>query len=148
MVTSAATTVEGYIQGLDADRAAAIEAVRGVILDNLPDGYVETMQYGMVAYVIPFERYPETYNKQPLSPTALASQKNYMSLYLHGVYADDDLENWFREAYAASGKKLNMGKSCVRFRKLADLPLDVVGEVVARVSVDRFIECYEASRRP
>jgi hypothetical protein len=147
MVTSDATTVEEYIQALDPDRAMTVEGVRKVILDNLPDGYVETMQYGMISYVVPFARYPETYNKQPLSPTSLGSQKNYVSLYLHGVYADDGLEAWFREAYAASGKKLNMGKSCVRFRTIDDLPLNVIAEVISRVPADRFIECYEASRR-
>jgi hypothetical protein len=101
----------------------------------------------MISYEIPLSRYPKTYNKQPLAMAALASQKNYMSLYLMTVYGDKDTETWFHERYRASGKKLDMGKSCVHFRKLDDLPLDLVGESIGRVSVDKYIERYEQSRR-
>ena len=147
MATSKATTVDEYLDELPADRRDAVEAVRSVILEHLPMGYEETMQYGMIGYVVPLERYPVTYNGQPLGIAALASQKNYMSLYLMNVYGDPETERWFVEEYEASGKKLDMGKSCVRFKKLDDLPVDLVGKAIARTSVDEFIGMYEASRR-
>ena len=147
MAQSKAETIEEYLNELPSDRRGALEAIRKVILDNLPDGYAETMQYGMVSYVIPLERYPVTYNKQPLAYASLASQKNYMSLYLMNVYGDVETEKWFIERYEASGKKLDMGKSCVRFKRLNDLPLELIGEVIARTKVEDFIERYESSRR-
>ena len=128
------------------DRRAAMSAVRDVILANLPDGYVESMNWGMISYEVPLSRYPDTYNKQPLGYAALASQKRYMSLYLMGAYGDPATREWFERAYAASGKKLDMGKSCVRFKKLEDLPLDVVAEVIARTPVAKLLEQYEAAR--
>jgi hypothetical protein len=103
------------------------------------------MQYGMIGYYVPLERYPETYNGQPLGVAALASQKRYMSLYLMGIHANDDDATWFRERWEATGKRLDMGKSCVRFRRLADVPLELVGEAVARTPVDEFIAAYERS---
>ena len=114
--------------------------------DNLPDGYREGMQFGMIGWYVPLERFPDTYNGQPLGLAGLASQKNYMSLYLNTVYGDPATERWFRERYAASGKKLNMGKSCVRFRHLEELPLDVIGETIARADLDRYIAGYEEVR--
>ena len=147
MAQSKAKTVEEYLAELSEDRRAAISTVRKVILDNLPTGYEETMQYGMIGYVIPLEDYPETYNGQALAYAALASQKNYMSLYLMNIYADSEAERWFIEQYKASGKKLNMGKSCVRFKKLEDLPVDLIGQAIARTSAVEFIERYETSRR-
>ncbi|MFQ6026423.1 MAG: DUF1801 domain-containing protein [Dehalococcoidia bacterium] len=146
MAQSTAQTVEDYLAELPVDRKEAIQAVRRVILDNLPEGYQETMQYGMISYVIPLERYPKTYNKQALAVASLASQKSYMSLYLMGVYGSTDAAEWFTERYRASGKKLDMGKSCVRFKTLEDLPLELVGEAVARTSVGDFIQLYEAAR--
>ena len=143
---SDARTPEEYLSELSPERAEAIQAVRQCILANLPEGYAEVMQYGMISYVVPAERYPETYNGQPLMYAALASQKNYMSLYLTNVYGDDGTREWFVERYRASGKKLDMGKSCVRFRNLDRLPLDLVGEAIAMTSVDDFIAIYEASR--
>ena len=147
MGSSDAKTVEEYLQTLPTDRREAISAVRKVILENLPEGYVEYMNWGMICYAIPLSRYPKTYNKQPLGIAALASQKHHMSLYLMTVYGDKNTEAWFHERYRASGKKLDMGKSCVRFRKLDDLPLDLVGETIGRVSVDHYIELYERSRK-
>ena len=147
MAKTTATTVDEYLAELPADRRAAVEAVRKVILEHLPKGYEETMQFGMIGYVIPLERYPVTYNGMPLEYAALASQKNYMSLYLMNIYGDPEAERWFVEQYRASGKKLDMGKSCVRFKKLENLPIDLVGKAVARTSVDEFIELYETSRR-
>jgi hypothetical protein len=101
----------------------------------------------MLAYVVPLDRYPDTYNGRPLQVAALANQKQYVSLYLMGVYADDAERDWFVDAWNATGTKLNMGKSCVRFKRLDDVPLDVVGEAIGRVSVDDMIAAYERSRR-
>ena len=143
---SDAKTVAEYLSNLDEVRREAISAVRGVILDNLPDGYEEAMQFGMITYVVPLSVLADTYNGQPLMYVALASQKRHMSLYLTNVYGDESVEKWFRERYLAAGKKLDMGKSCVRFRKLDDLPLALVGEVVARTPIADFVEIYKASR--
>ena len=143
---SDAVTVDEYLDELPEDRTEALQAVRQVILANLPDGYAEAMNWGMISYEIPLERYPTTYNNKPLAYAALASQKNYMSLYLMSVYGDSETEAWFHDRYLASGKRLDMGKSCVRFRSLDDLPLDLVGEVVARTPVEDFISRYEAAR--
>ena len=147
MVRSAAATVEEYLQELVPDRREEIQAVRELVLDNLPPGYVETMNWGMITYEIPLERYPETYNKQPLMYAALASQKRYLSLYLMCVYSHRESRIWFEERFKASGKKLNMGKSCVRFRRVEDLPLNLIAETVAGTSVEDYIKFYEASRR-
>lgn len=146
-MTSDAKTVEEYIATLPEDRKAAISAVREVILQNLPEGYQERMQYGMIGYSVPHDIYPAGYHcdpKQPLPFASLASQKNYMSVYLPGVYTDESEATVFVEEYKASGKKLDMGKACVRFKKLDDLPLEVVGRQIARWPVDRFVERYEA----
>ena len=143
---SDAKTVADYLSTLDDVRREAISAVRGVILDNLPDGYEEAMQFGMITYVVPLSVLADTYNGQPLMYVALASQKRHMSLYLTNVYGDESVEQWFRERYRAAGKKLDMGKSCVRFKKLDDLPLALVGEVVARTPIADFVEIYKASR--
>ena len=104
------------------------------------------MQYGMIGYYIPLERYPVTYNGQPLGVAALASQKRHLSLYLMGICGDDGESSWFRKRWAQTGKKLDMGKSCVRFRRLHDLALDVIAEAIARTSVDDFIAAYERGR--
>jgi uncharacterized protein YdhG (YjbR/CyaY superfamily) len=144
MTTSDATTPDEMIAALPPDRREAIAKVRDVIRANLPAGYEEGMQFGMIGWYVPLERFPNTYNKQPLGLAALANQKNYMSLYLNNVYGDPETERWFRERFAASGKKLDMGKSCVRFRKLDDLPLDVIAETIARTPVDKYIEGYES----
>jgi hypothetical protein len=139
-----AGSVADYIESVPEPRRTAIEAVRDVILANLPDGYAEGIQYGMIGYFVPLERFPATYNGQPLAYIGLANQKNYMSLYLMGVYGD--AESDFRERFAATGKKLDMGKSCLRFRTLDDLPLDVIADEVGRVPVERFIEQYVDAR--
>jgi len=146
MVKSKATTVKEYISELPEERTNDIKAVRNLIIENLPKGYVETMQYGMITYVIPIDRYPNTYNGLPLGYISLASQKNYMALYLMNVYSNKEIESNFKNRYIASGKKLDMGKSCVRFKKLEDLPLDLIGETIAMTSVDDFISVYEESR--
>ena len=147
MVKSAATTVAQYMEELPEDRRTAIETVRQTVLARLPDGYLETMLYGMISYVVPLDRFPNTYNKQPLALASLANQKNYMALYLNNVYSDPALEAHFTEGYRASGKRMDIGKSCVRFRKLGDLPLDVVGGAIASTSVEAMIERYLESRK-
>ena len=146
MVSSDAETTDAYLASLPPDRREAIAAVREVIRANLPPGYEEGMHYGMMGWVVPFERFPDTYNGQPLQLVGLASQKQSMSLYLNAVYGDPSVEARFRERWAASGKRLDMGKSCVHFRRLEDLPLDVIAETIARVPVERFIERYRAVR--
>ena len=144
---SSAPTVKAYLESLPDDRRAALSKVRSVIKKNLPAGFKEGMLFGMIGYQIPLSRYPETYNGQPLCVAGLASQKTGMSLYLMSVYGDRELERWFKDAYAKAGKKLDMGKSCVRFKRLEDLPLEVIGATIARVSVDGFIATYEKSRK-
>lgn len=146
MVSSTETSVEGYLASLPADRRDAIEAVRRVVRESLPTGYEEAMQYGMIGYGVPLSRYPDTYNGLPLTIAALASQKQHMALYLHCVYAEPELSRWFEARYRETGKKLDMGKSCLRFKRLDDLPLDVIGETIARVPVDDLIASYERAR--
>ena len=142
---SKATTVEQYLRELPDDRRQAISAVRSVILKHLPKGLKEEMSYGMIGYVVPHARYPPGYHcdpKLPLPYANLASQKNHMALYLMTGY---QLGGWLKEQFEARGKKLDMGKGCIRFRKLEDLPLDVVAEAFERVPVDKFIEFYEST---
>jgi hypothetical protein len=149
IMQSKATTVKQYLAELPPDRREAIAAVRKVILANLPKGIEETMQYGMIYYVVPFSLFPDGYHCDPSLPlgfAGLASQKNHMAIYLMTCYGHKDTEQWFVKAYKASGKKLDMGKSCVRFKKLDDLPLDVIGQAVARVPLDKYIEAYEKAR--
>ena len=139
-------TVEEYIRGLSQDRAEAIAEIRRLIRENLPEGYAEIMDFGMICYVIPLDTYPETYNGHPLMYVALGSQKRHMSLYLMNVYGNQEAAQCFTEGFAAAGKKLDMGKACVRFKKLDDLPLDLIGEAIGRTSVAEYIAGYEASR--
>ena len=153
---SKSATVREYLAELPADRRAAIDAVRKVVLRNLDQDYEEGMQYGMIGYYVPHRIYPPGYHcdpKQPLPFAGLASQKNYMSLHLGCVYGDTDVATWFKTAWAKTGKKLDMGKACVRFKKLDDLALDVVGEAIRRMPAKKFIAYYEsamktANRRP
>ena len=140
---SDATTVEDYLASLPDDRRTALEAVRQTILEHLPEGLVETMAWGMISYVVPLEVYPDTYNGEPLVHTALANQKQHMSVYLHAIYGDEQVREEFEEAYRATGKRYDVGKSCVRFRRLDDLPLDVVGNAVGSTSVKELIAQHE-----
>jgi len=154
---SKAATVSDYLASLPDDRRKAIETVRSVILANLDKDYEEGMQYGMIGYYIPHRIYPAGYHadpKQGLPFAALASQKNYMSVYLMGLYcgciegvSDTNLVRWFREAWAKTGKKLNMGKACIRFKKADDLALDVLGEAIRRMPARKYVEVYEEARR-
>ncbi len=146
---SSATSVEAYLASLPEDRRSAIEAVRKVILDNLDEGYEEGIQYGMIGYYVPHRIYPAGYHcdpKQPLPFASLASQKNHMSVYLMCIYGHEVLRSWFEKAWAKAGKKLDMGKSCVRFKKLDDLALDVIGEAIRRVPARKYIEYVESAR--
>jgi len=144
---SKAKTVKEYLAELPADRRAAIETVRGVILENLDKDFEEGMQYGMIGYHVPHRIYPAGYHcdpKQPLSYAGLASQKNHLAIYLMCVYSSTKNAEWFRKEWAKSGKKLDMGKSCIRFKKVEDLALDVIGKAVGRVTAKEFIANYEA----
>ena len=153
---SKAATVEEYLAGLPEDRRAALAAVRQVIRENLDADYEEGMQYGMIGYYVPHRVYPAGYHcdpKQPLPFAALGSQKNYMSLYLMSVYYSGGGEdaashhaNWLREEWAKTGKKMDMGKACIRFKKVNDLPLDLIGKAVKRVPAKKYIQFCEAAR--
>jgi len=146
MVRSSAATVEEYLDELTPDRREQIATVRSIVLDNLPEGYDESMNWGMITWEIPLERYPKTYNKQPLMYAALASQKNYMSLYLMCVYTHEGTQTEFERRFKDSGKKLDMGKSCVRFKKVDDLPMDLIADTIASTPVEEYIRSYEAAR--
>ncbi len=140
MVSSAATTPAAYLASLPPDRRRVVAAVRAMIRRRLPPGYVETMNWGMLSYEIPLRRYPDTYNKQPLMYLALAAQKNNYALYMTGVAKGEASRARLEAAYAAAGRKLDLGKSCLRFKSLAELPLDVIGDIVASTSVEQRIE--------
>jgi hypothetical protein len=143
---SKAATVSQYLAGLPADRRKAIEQVRAVIRKHLPKGYEEIMQYGMIGYAVPLKIYPAGYHckaDEPLPFISLASQKNHMALYMFCLYLDKSDAARFQKEYRASGKKLEMGKSCIRFKKPDDLALDVIGKAIARVPVKKHIEIYE-----
>ena len=144
---SEAATVEDYLSGLPADRREAIQMVREVILANLPEGLEEVMNWGMIVYEVPLERYPDTYNKKPLMYAALASQKNHMAVYLTGIYMDDGARREFEDAYRATGKRFDVGQSCVRFRKIDELPLSLIGDTIGSVGMDEFIVRYEDGRK-
>ena len=145
---SSATTVDEYLEELTPERREAVSAVREVVLANLPDGYEERIDFGMIAYVVPLKRYPKTYNGHPLSYAGIASEKSYVSVHLMNIYGDPETQRWFVDSYETTGKRLDMGKSCVRFRRLDDLPLDLIGEVVARTPMEEWIRRYEAARLP
>ncbi|MEL1265365.1 DUF1801 domain-containing protein [Pseudoxanthomonas putridarboris] len=146
MAGSKAKTVEAYLAELPEDRRAVVSSVRDLVNRHLPDGYVETMNWGMISWEVPLSRYPVTYNKQPLSYVALAAQKNHYALYLMCVHADSGHEEALRAAYAKAGRKLDMGKSCLRFKKLDDLLMPEIGRIIAATPVDAHIARYEASR--
>ncbi len=144
---SKAKTVDEYVASLPEERREAIGALRAVILKNLPKGYEEGMQWGMPSYFVPLSAYPAGYHCQPDQPlpfVGLASQKNHIGFYGFCIYTDEALRNRFVEDWKKTGKKLDMGKSCVRFKKLEDVPLKVIGDAVKRVPMKKFIRQYEA----
>jgi hypothetical protein len=141
-----AKTVQEYLKELPADRREAINAVRGVILANLPKGYEECMSYGMIGYVVPHSIYPKGYQcnpKVPLPFVNLGSQKNHMAFHLMCCYGDPKLKAWFEKAWKGAGKKFDMGGGCVRFKALEDVPLEVIGQLVAKLPVDVYIRQIE-----
>jgi hypothetical protein len=140
------STVQKYLDNLEPDRREVVSAVREVVNAAMPDGYEEGIAYGMIGWSVPLERYPDTYNGQPLGYVALAAQKRYYSLYLNALYAGSVDETEFRRRWEGSGRKLDMGKSCLRFRKLEDLNLDLIAETVAGTPVDAYIARYEQAR--
>src|SRR6186713_2058177 len=150
---SQATTVAAYLASLPPDRRAAVEAVLRVVRANLDSTYQEGMSYGMIGWCVPHSVFPAGYHcdpKLPLPFASLASQKGHMALYLMGLYIDADrqepeLARWFREAWTKTGKKLDMGKACVRFKKIEDVPLEVVGEAIRRMPAKEYIARYTAA---
>jgi hypothetical protein len=141
-----AATVSAYLASLTPEERADIQKVRSVIRKNLPKGYKESVQYGMICYSVPLSRYSDTYNGQALCYAGLAAQKNYNSLYLMSVYSTEDEVRRFKEAYKATGKKLDMGRACIRFESADDLPLPLIGKTIAKTTVDAFIDGYEKIR--
>ena len=148
-MTSDAKTPDEYIASLPDDRKAAIGKLREVILANLPDGFEETMSYGMIGYVVPHSIYPAGYHVDPKLPLPfmnLASQKNNVAIYHSGIYANPDLSDWFKKEYGERvPTKINMGKSCVRIKKMEHIPYDLIGELAAKMTVNDWIELYEKS---
>lgn len=142
--------VKNYLTKTPPEQRDHLNKVRQVILDNLPKGYEEVIQYGMIGYVVPLSLYPSGYlgKKIPLPYAYLAAQKNHLAIYLMSIYASPKTADWFRRAYKDSGKKMDIGKSCVRFKKAADLPLDIIGQVIAKIPPDKYIKIYEQSKRP
>jgi len=146
MVQSKANTVKQYLNELSDDRRDAISAIRDVILENLPDGIEEGMQWGMIGYFVPHRIYPSGYHCQPDEPlpfASLANQKNHMAFYGFNIYIDEKQQEWFVKEWKKTGKKLDMGKSCVRFKKLDDVPLSVLAKLTRRCSVEKYIKLYE-----
>lgn len=145
MVRSDADTVEHYLAEIPDDRRADVEMVREMILANLPEGFVETMRWGMITYEVPLDTYPETYNGQPLMFLALAAQKNHLALYLTNVAFMPGGEERFKARYLETGRKLDMGRSCLRFKTADDLATDLVAETIRSTSLEEFIGGYETA---
>ena len=147
MVSSKARSVLQYLKQLPEDRRLAISRIRDVILESVDDGVEEIMSYGMIGYHVPLRLYPPGYHcdpKMPLPYISLASQKNHMAIYMMGLYLDPADTAWFTKAWQATGKKLNMGKSCVRFTKIENVPLELIAEAIRRMPLQRYIATYEA----
>ena len=150
-MTSDARTPHEYLARLPDDRRPIVEALRVQLLDNLPPGFAEQMQYGMLGYVVPHSLYPKGYHTNssiPLPFINLASQKNYIALYHSGIYVDAQLKDWFVQAYAERvPHKLDMGKSCIRFKKMGEIPYALIGELATKMTPQEWIDLYEANRR-
>jgi Domain of unknown function (DU1801) len=148
-MTSKAELPQDYIDALPEDRKQAINELRKILLTNLPNGFSEEMSYGMLGYVVPHTLYPQGYHcnpKLPLPFISLASQKNFIALYHMGLYADKDLFDWFMTEYPKHSKaKLDMGKSCLRFKKVGDIPFQLIGELASKMSPQDWIACYESN---
>ena len=135
-----------YIASLPADRAKTIATVRALVNKHIPRGYDECIVWGTIGWTIPLSRYPDTYNKQPICYVALASQKNYCSLYLMGAFWNANQLEHLKAEFKAAGKKLDMGKCCVHFQSPDDLPLEAIGKLISAISSEQWIEMYEQSR--
>ena len=144
---SASPTVASFLASLPGERRAEAERVLDVVRRHLPPGYEEVVSKNMLVYQVPLERYSDTYNGHPLWYVALASEKSYLSLHLMPVYGDAALSKRLKDAFRAAGKKLDMGKACIHFRKADDLDLGVIGEAVASTPVDRWVRIARAARR-
>src|SRR4026207_29748 len=147
MFANKAKSVAEYLKLLPPEQRKSLAAVRKVVRENLPRGYKEEIGWGAITYAIPLRDYPDTYNGQPLCVAALSAGKNYCSIYLMAAYGDLKTRTWLEDEFRKSGKKLDMGKSCVRFKTPDDLPLDAIAKVIARVPPDQYIKTYEASRK-
>lgn len=147
MVQSNAKNVEEYLEELDEEKRNVISKVRDVVLENLPEGYKETMNWGMISYEVPLSTYSDTYNDKPLMFAGLAAQKNHYSLYLTPVYQSEALKRWLLKQFEEENKKIDMGKSCLRFKKIDDLPIKAVGQLIKRITVQKFIDIYEESKK-
>lgn len=146
MAGSDAATSDEYIANLPPERADLVSRLRALINANLPDGYVERMNWGMISWEVPLERYPDTYNGQPLSFAALAGQKHYVALYLGCVQVSAERTERLKQAWAATGRKLDMGKSCLRFKRAEDVAEQVLADTIRSIPLERFLAEYEASR--
>jgi Domain of unknown function (DU1801) len=146
MVSSNAATVEHYLAELKEPRRSEITVLLDLIRDNLPAGFIETMAWGMIVFQVPLEVSGPTYNDQPLAAVALASQKNHISFYLSAIYASKELTSEFQSRWANSGKRLDMGKSCVRFTSLEKADLETLAWAVSRFDPVRFSETYSSAR--
>jgi len=142
-----ATTVKEYIDNLPEDRKPVIKKLRTIIKKNLPKGYKEVISYGMIGYVIPHKIYPDGYHCSPELPLpfmSMASQKNFVAVYHMGIYADPKLMKWFTSEYPKYvSTKLDMGKSCIRFKKMETIPYDLIGELSSKMTTDDWIKLYE-----
>jgi uncharacterized protein YdhG (YjbR/CyaY superfamily) len=146
MVSSSATSVEQYLAELPADRRSEVSSLRQLVLDHLPEGLEEVMNFGMIIYQVPASVVPVTYNGEPLVYAGIASQKNHISLYLMSIYAWEKTREEFESAWKQTGKKFNVGKSCIRFRSLSEVPLEVVTEAVAAISMEKYVARYQEVR--
>lgn len=142
---SSAKTVDEYLAQVDPEKRELVSRVREVVNQSLPAGYEETMDYGMISWSVPIDRFPDTYNARPLMYAALAAQKRYVSLYLMCTYSSDEKRHRFEERLRASGSKAGLGKSCVTFKRIDDLPLDLVAETIASTPIDEFVADYVAA---
>ncbi|UFH35043.1 DUF1801 domain-containing protein [Flavobacterium acetivorans] len=145
---SAASTIKDYLTDIPEERKPAFLKLRETILNNIPKGFIEQMSYGMIGYLVPHDLYPKGYHcnpKLPLPFVNIASQKNFIALYHMGIYANPQLLQWFVDEYPKhSNQKLDMGKSCIRFKKMDQIPFDLIGELMQKISVDNWIDCYES----
>jgi hypothetical protein len=142
-----ATTVSEYLAALPPERRAVVSKIRSLVKKHLPKGYKEGMGWGVITYSVPLKVLPDTYNGQPLGYAAIAAQKNYYTLYLMAPYGDPKQKKRMADEFKKRGKKFDMGQSCLRFTSLDDLPLDVVGDVIASTPMDKYVEIYRASRK-